>query len=129
MLPLTRSDPGSPRPRRCSLVPHSVRIPIPACVPTVPGSVSAPPRRIASSGVLAAGVALLVATLGFQLVDSSDGGVRSEFGYGSTLGFVGAGLLIVLAAARSRPPALDWSRVPVRLAPIAACAAYLTLVV
>lgn len=87
------------------------------------------PRRVASSGVLAAGVALLVATLGFELVGASGGGVQTEFGYGSTLGFVGAGLLIVLAVVRSRPPALDWNRVPVRLAPIAACATYLALVV
>jgi len=87
-------------------------------------------RRLPVSVIaLAAGIALLVATLGFQLEDRSEDGFRLEFGYGSTIGFASAGLLLTLAMLRLRLPAFDWNRVPLRLAPIAACVAYLVVVV
>jgi hypothetical protein len=78
---------------------------------------------------VAAGIALLVATFGFLLVDRSGPGFRFGFGYGSLIGFAGAGLLLALVIGRRRVPAFDRSRVPVRLAPIAACAAYLVVAV
>lgn len=87
------------------------------------------PRRFPVSVIaLSAGIGLLVATLGFQLEDRSGDGFRLELGYGSTIGFASAGLLVALAMVRFRPPAFDWNRVPLRLAPIAACAAYLLVV-
>jgi hypothetical protein len=88
------------------------------------------PRRFAVSGIeLAAGLGLLVATLGFQLSEGEGSGLRLEFGYGSTIGFTGAALLVAVAVARLRAPTLDWNRVAVRLTPIAACAGYLVVVV
>lgn len=86
-------------------------------------------RRAASVVEFAAGTGLLVATLGFQLTQGGGSDLRFEFGYGSTIGFMGAALLGALAVARLRPVAIDWSRVPARLVPIAACAAYLGVVV
>jgi hypothetical protein len=92
--------------------------------------VAVAPRRLAVSGIeLATGLGLLVATLGFQLIEGNDPGLHLEFGYGSTIGFAAAALLVALAVTRLRPPRLDWNRVPVRLAPIAACAGYLVVVV
>jgi hypothetical protein len=86
------------------------------------------PRRLAvSATALAAGIGLLVATLGFELVDEPD--LRLGYGYGSTVGFAGAALLLVLAVLQLRLPAFDRKRAAVRLAPIAASAAYLVVVV
>jgi hypothetical protein len=85
--------------------------------------------RSLSPTVFAVGVGLLIATFGFQLEDRSGDGVRLEFGYGSMIGFVAAGLLLALTVVRLRPPKFGWNRVPVRLVPIAACAAYLVVVV
>ena len=85
------------------------------------------PQRAAASGVaLAAGIGLLIATLGFQLSDMDFDGGRLEFGYGSTIGFVAAGLLVLLAVVRAWPP-FDSNRILVRLAPIIACVAYLVV--
>lgn len=86
-------------------------------------------RRFPPPVVLAAGVGLLVASMGFQLEDGSVDGYRLAFGYGSTIVFVAAGLLLALAVAGSRPPKLGGSRLAVRLVPIAACVAYLAVVV
>jgi hypothetical protein len=84
------------------------------------------PRRLAVSGIeLAAGLGLLVATLGFQLSE----GEGSRFEYGSLIGFTGAALLVALTVARLRAQRIDWSCVPVRLTPLAACAGYLVVVV
>ena len=69
---------------------------------------------------LAAGVALLVTTLGFQFGRSGQFGL----GYGFWIGAVCTGVIVVLAAGRVRPPPLD-----ARLAPIALCLVYLALVV
>jgi hypothetical protein len=74
-------------------------------------------------------VALLVATLGFQLEHQSGDDVRLAFGYGAEIGFAGGALLVVLAVLRLRPPVLDRKRTLVRLAPIGICAAYLVVVV
>ena len=87
------------------------------------------PSRHLSAVELAAGFGLLVATLGFSLQEGGGGGFHVGHAYGSTIGFTLAGVLIALALAHSRVPTLDWHRVPVRLAPIAACAAYLTIIV
>jgi hypothetical protein len=88
------------------------------------------PRRLAASAVgLAAGVALLIATLGSDLLDGTGPGVHYEFGYGSTVGFAGAALLVAVTLAQLRPPAIEWSRVPARVAPLVACAGYLLIVV
>jgi hypothetical protein len=88
------------------------------------------PRRLAVSVMaLAAGVGLFVATLGFQLEHRSGDGLRLGYGYGSMIGFVGAGLQLVLAAVRLRLPTFDQNRVLVRLAPIVASVAYLMVVV
>lgn len=89
----------------------------------------APRRRTASVVELAAGTGLLVATVGFQLVEGGGSDLRFEFGYGSTIGFMAAALLGALAVARLRPVAIEWNRVLARLVPIAACAAYLGVVV
>ncbi len=74
---------------------------------------------------LAGGVALLTATLGFELVDLP--GLGITFAYGSTLGFAGAGLLVLLALARASPAAPDWNAVTPRLVPIGGCIAYLAI--
>jgi hypothetical protein len=84
------------------------------------------PRRLNVFAIeLAAGVVLLVATVGFQLNDVS----AAQFAYGSTIGFASAGLLAALAVMRLRTPAFEWNRALVRLVPMGACAAYLVLVV
>lgn len=87
------------------------------------------PRRHLSVVELAAGFGLLVATIGFSLQEGGGGGFHVGHAYGSTIGFTLATGLIVLALARSRLPTLDWRRAAVRLVPIAACAAYLTIIV
>lgn len=87
------------------------------------------PRQSVSPAVLAAGIGLLIATFGFRLEDRSGGGVSLEPRYGSTIGFLAAGLLVALTLVRSRPRSLEWKRVLVRLVPVAACAAYLVVVV
>jgi len=89
----------------------------------------APRRRTASIVEFAAGTGLLVATVGFQLTEGGGSGLRFELGYGSTIGFTAAALLGALAVARLRPVAIEWNRVPARLVPIAACVAYLVVVV
>jgi hypothetical protein len=89
----------------------------------------APQRFVVSIPGLAAGVGILVATLGFHVAGASGSGTRSEFGYGSIIGFIAAALLVAVGAFRLRPRALEWSRVPARLLPLAACAAYLVVVV
>jgi hypothetical protein len=87
------------------------------------------PRRHGAPVVeLAAGVGLLIATLGFQLVESPLGGGRFDFGYGSGLGFAAAALLVLLVLVRVRPPRFDRNDVA-RLLPIAACAGYAVIVV
>jgi hypothetical protein len=88
-----------------------------------------PPHFPVSVTALAAAIGVLVATLGFQLEDRTGDGFRLELGYGSTIGFASAGLLLAFAMARFRRPVLDWNRVLIRLVPIAACAAYLLVVV
>ena len=88
------------------------------------------PRRLRLSVVeLAAGFGLLVATIGFSLQEGGGGGFHVGHAYGSTIGFILAAVLIALALLRSSLPTLDWRRAAVRLAPIAACAAYLTIIV
>jgi hypothetical protein len=89
--------------------------------------VSLRPRHAVSGIGIAAGIGLLIATLGFQLSDMNFDGGRLDFGYGSTIGFVSAGLLVLLAMVRVWPPAFDTNRVPVRLAPVIACVAYLVV--
>jgi hypothetical protein len=86
-------------------------------------------RRWFPPVVLAAGIGLLVATFGFGLSRYRGNGFRLEFGFGSTLGFVGAGLLLASVLAGVRPPGFGRERVPARLVPIAACVAYLFVVV
>ncbi len=85
-------------------------------------------RRSAPLVELAAGVGLLVATLGFELVEGTFAGVRLGFGYGSTLGFAAAALLVALVLVRARPPAFGREDA-VRLLPVAACAGYAAVVV
>ena len=109
--------------------------------PTLEGSVAgvlaiavvivafAPRRLPVSVTELAAGVGLLVATLGFRLEDRSDPGFSLEPAYGSKIGFVGAALLVALAVARLRPAAVEWKGAAARLAPILACTGYLLVVV
>jgi hypothetical protein len=87
-----------------------------------------PHRHLPVAG-LAAGFGLLVATIGFHLQDGGDDGIHVGHAYGSTIGFILAAVLSALALAQSRLPTPDWRRAAVRLAPIAACAAYLTIIV
>lgn len=88
------------------------------------------PRRLRLSTVeLAAGFGLLVATIGFSLQEGGGGGFQVGHAFGSTIGFALAAVLIALALVHSRFPKLNWRRAAVRLAPIAACAAYLTIIV
>lgn len=77
-------------------------------------------RRLPPPAELAAGIALLVTTLGFQY---GHGGMFG-LGYGFWIGAVCTAVIVVLAARRVRPPLLD-----ARLAPIALCLAYLAVVV
>ncbi|MEK6274066.1 MAG: hypothetical protein AABM30_01855 [Actinomycetota bacterium] len=88
------------------------------------------PRRLRLSVVeLAAGFGLLVATIGFSLQEGGGGGFHVGHAFGSTIGFVLAAVLIALTLVRSRFPKLNWRRAAVRLVPIAACAAYLAIIV
>jgi len=85
-------------------------------------------RRLAASVVeLTVGIALFVATLGFQLRAPGSSGVH--FGYGSIIGFGAAALLLTLALVRVRLPGLERNRLLIRLAPITVCLAYLVIVV
>lgn len=77
-------------------------------------------RRLPPQLELAAGIALLVTTLGFQFGRGGTVGL----GYGFWIGTVSTAVIVLLAVARMRPP-----RVDARLAPIALCLAYLALVV
>jgi hypothetical protein len=88
------------------------------------------PGRLTLSVVeLAVGFGVLVVTMGF-LVEGHDGqGVRAGYGYGSIIAFVLAAALIVLALVPLRVPKFDPRRALVRSAPIAACVAYLMLIV
>ena len=72
-------------------------------------------RQVLRAPVLAAGIALLVTTLGFQV------GYAEEFrlGYGFWIGAVCTGVIVVLAAASLSRTSLD-----ARLAPIALCLAF-----
>jgi hypothetical protein len=108
---------------------------------TPPGSVAAimalalvvlDPRRLATSTLeLGTGVALAVATLGFQLERHSGTttGFRAEFGSGAMVGLVAAATLLALVLVRQGRPTIDWGRAVVRLAPMIACAAYVAVVV
>jgi hypothetical protein len=82
------------------------------------------PRRFLPPATLGGGIALLIATAGFQLENRSADGLHLEFGYGALIGFVAAGLLLALTVVGLRPP-----KVGLRLAPIDACIAYLVVVV
>ena len=77
-------------------------------------------RRMPPLPELAAGIALFVTTLGYQV------GYGGQFGlgYGFWVGVACAGVIVVLAAASLGRPPLD-----ARLAPIALCFAYLAVVV
>jgi multidrug transporter EmrE-like cation transporter len=77
-------------------------------------------RRLPPRAELAAGIALLVTTLGFQF------GYGGEFrlGYGFWVGAVCTVVIVVLSVAGLRRPPLDE-----RFAPIALCLAYLAVVV
>jgi hypothetical protein len=87
------------------------------------------PRRLRLSAFeLAAGFGILVATIGISLPEGGAGGFHVGHAYGSTIGFVLAAVLILLALAPSRLPTFDWRRAAIRLAPIAACVAYLTII-
>lgn len=85
-------------------------------------------RRPAASAVeLTVGIALLVATLGFQLAGAEGAGVH--LGYGSIVGFAAAALLLILAFVPLRFPRFELNRLLVRLAPITLCLAYLAIIV
>jgi hypothetical protein len=77
-------------------------------------------RRLPSRNELAAGIVLLVTTLGFQFGHGGEYDLR----YGFWIGVACTAVIVALAAARVRPPPLD-----ARLAPIALCLAYLAVVV
>ena len=109
---------------------------------TLPGSVAAilaialalvvlDPRRLAASTLeLGAGLAIVVATLGFQLERHSGAitGFRAEFGSGAIVGLVAAAILLALVLVRQGRPTIDRGRAVVRLAPIVACSAYIAVV-
>lgn len=77
-------------------------------------------RRLLPHAELAAGIALLVTTLGFQ-VGYAD---QFDLGYGFWVGAVCTALIVVLGAASLSRPQLD-----ARLVPIILCIAYLAIVV
>ena len=77
---------------------------------------------------LTLGFALLVSTLGLRLSTFHSEGGRITFGYGSTVGFVGAAFLVALTARRARLPPFDRGRAFVRLVPIVSCVGYVTIV-
>jgi hypothetical protein len=108
---------------------------------TPPGSVAAilaialalvvlDPRRLAASRLeLGAGLALVVATLGFQVERQSGDGFSAGFGSGAVVGLVAAAILVALVLVRQARPTIDRGRALVRLAPIVACSAYVAVVV
>lgn len=69
-------------------------------------------------------MSMLVAAAGFELVDSRSAEMTFRFGYGSTVGFYAAAVLVALASFGLRPPSL----MRVRVLPIAVCVAYLAVV-
>jgi len=78
---------------------------------------------------LSVGFGVLVVTMGFLVEDRDGQGVRAGYGYGSIIGFVLAGALIVLALVPLRVPKFVPQRALVRSVPIAACVAYLAIIV
>jgi hypothetical protein len=66
------------------------------------GALLVPTLRALQTVELAAALALVVATRGFQLQTGSEGGVQFGFGYGSYIGFAAVATLVALALARSR---------------------------
>jgi hypothetical protein len=84
-------------------------------------------RRIValSVGEIVVVMSMLVATAGFELIDSRSAEMQFRFGYGSTIGFYAAAVLVALVSIGLRPPSLT----RVRVLPIAICAAYLAVVV
>lgn len=89
-------------------------------------AVRAPRRSRLSLVELALATALFVATLGFELVPT--GGVGLHIGRGAIVGFAAAAALLVITAPLQRPT-LEWHRLAVFLAPIAACFGYLAILV
>ena len=81
------------------------------------------PRRFLSPGALGVGIALLVASLGFELQHGNEEGVHLSYGYGAMIGCAATALLLVLSLVGVRAPKLS-----IRLAPVAACIAYLIVV-
>jgi hypothetical protein len=77
-------------------------------------------RRVPPRAELAAGIALLVTTLGFQVGHGGQYGLA----YGFWIGAACTTVIVVLASAGLGLPALD-----ARLAPVALCLAYLAIVV
>jgi hypothetical protein len=88
-----------------------------------------PDRLPFSAAELGAGFGVLVVTTGF-LVETRDGqGVRAGYGYGSMIAFALAAVLIALAITPLRVPKIEPRRDLVRSVPIAACIAYLAVIV
>jgi hypothetical protein len=88
------------------------------------------PGRLPLSVVeLAVGFGVLVVTMGFLVEDRDGQGVRAGYGYGSVIGFVLAAALVGLALVPLRVPTFDPRRALIRSVPIAACIAYLAIIV
>jgi len=83
--------------------------------------------RTAAAAEIALAVAILTATVGVTQASSS-GPLGWGFGYGAYVGFAAAGVLLLVAFARIRPPKLERGRVVDRLIPLAASAALLCAV-
>jgi hypothetical protein len=92
-------------------------------------AVLAPGRLPLSVVELAVGFGVLVVTMGFLVEDRDGQGVRAGYGYGSIIAFVLAAALIVLALMPLRVPRFVPRQALVRSAPIAACIAYLAIIV
>jgi hypothetical protein len=88
-----------------------------------------PGRHFVSNLELATGLGLLVATLGFRLETGTQNGVRLGFGYGSTVGFVAAALLLALVVARVRWSWPDLKSAAPSLLPLALGVVYVAAVV